>query len=350
MPIDTFLAAEVLALIALLGLSGFFSMSETALISADRVQIRHRREAGDQRAQLLEDIIHDPERFLTTILVGNNVVNISASVLATIIAVRVYGELGPAIATGGMTFLVLVFGEISPKTLAVRHAVGVSLVVARPIKFFEVVLSPIAAVLTFLVALVFKAFGVPPTRKRPFITEEAIQTMLRMGEEQGTIERFERKIIGEVFEFTDQKAVRILTPREHIRWIPVDATLDHALETVLKSGHSRIIVADGDLDHVVGFLHAKDLLRYSDTALRTLTVDEIVRAVYVAKPGVRSSDLLVAMQRAGSQIAILKDDGGHTIGLVSLEDLLEELVGEITDEFDPRHKEGTGEAPPVVEE
>ncbi|MBI4393775.1 MAG: HlyC/CorC family transporter [Euryarchaeota archaeon] len=343
MGLESDLRVQIAGLVVLLAASAFFSMSETALISASRLRIRALKEKGSKRAALLDRLVHDPERLITTILVGNNIVNIAASVLSAVIAQGLFGSSGAAIATGAMVFLVLVFGEVTPKTLAVRYSMGIALAVAWPMSVMEVVLSPLVWLFSGIANRLLFILGAPRRRHVGFITEEEIKLMLRVGEEQGSIEGFERKVIGEVFRFTETKASRVMTPRDQIAFVDKEASLAEALETVNKSGYSRILVADRSLDHVLGFIHAKDLLRLSDAELKVKKAAELRRKVLIARDDVDTDDLLVSMQRLHTQIAVLQDARGETMGLLTVEDLLEELVGEIHDEFDlppPEHMPG----------
>lgn len=334
MALDLELAAQLAALVLLLLGSAFFSMTETALISASRIQIRARREEGDARAAALERLLKDPERLITAVLVGNNVVNVGASVLSAVVALRVLGGVGAAVAAGLMVLVILVFGEITPKTLAVRHATGIALRVARPMMVVQAALAPLAWFFGHVANAVLRLGGIKRPGRAPFITEEEIRLLLRVGEEQGTIERFERRVIDEVFDFTDTKAHRVMTPRDSIVSVGKGASLAEALDVVNKSGYSRILVVDGSLDRVVGFVHAKDLLRFTDVELKERRAGDVARRVLVAPASLNTAELLLRMQRVHTQLAVVQDSMGATVGLLTIEDLLEELVGEIHDEFD----------------
>ncbi len=212
---DSWIAIEILIIFVLLVLSAFFSGSETALISVHKIRIRHLADSGNKNASILIKLLENPEEFLTAILIGNNIVNITASVLAADAALRFFGSSGIAIATGVMTLLVLIFSEVFPKTLASRHSESISLLVAKPIRLVICILRPIIWILTTLINFLIMFLGGKERIKHPFVTEEIIKMMLRVGEKEGTIEKHEREIIHRVFEFSDSKAVDVMTPKEN---------------------------------------------------------------------------------------------------------------------------------------
>jgi Mg2+/Co2+ transporter CorB len=256
------------ALLVLLALSAFFSMSETALIGADRLAVRSRVDAGDKRAKRLEALLGHPEKLLTTTLLGNNLVNIGATALATVMAVARYGEnAGVIISTIAMTVAVLIFAEITPKSLAVRRAMPIALAVTSPLKMVQSVLYPMVVTLSAISRGLLALVGVKSEGRAPFITQTQIESLVRMGAQEGQVERFEERVITEVFDFTDTEIHMIMTRADHVRWIEKGATMREALELSAKSGHSRLPVVDGDFDHVMGFVHVKDLLRYTDAEL-----------------------------------------------------------------------------------
>lgn len=311
-------------------------MSETALIGADRLAVRSRVDAGDKRAKRLEALLGHPEKLLTTILLGNNLVNIGATALATVMAVARYGEnAGVIISTIAMTVAVLIFAEITPKSLAVRRAMPIALAVTSPLKMVQSVLYPMVVTLSAISRGLLALVGVKSEGRAPFITQTQIESLVRMGAQEGQVERFEERVITEVFDFTDTEIHMIMTRADHVRWIEKGATMREALELSAKSGHSRLPVVDGDFDHVMGFVHVKDLLRYTDAELAAEPVTDVLRGVLFAQHDSASDHVLVRMQREHKLMAIIQSQNGHNIGICTAEDLLEELVGEITDEFDP---------------
>jgi putative hemolysin len=261
---DSRITIEIIIISILIVFSAFFSLSETALLSVNKIRIRHLAETGDRNAKTLLKLLENPELFLAAILIGNNIVNITASVLATDAALRFFGSSGIAIATGLMTLFILVFGEVFPKTLASRNSEYTALHVANPIIIVINILKPMVWFITTIVNSMIAIFGGKERVKHPFVTEEMIKMMLKVGEKEGTIEKHEREMIHRVFEFTNGRAHGVMTPREKIVCIEESETLDTALELINKSGHSRLPVYRGDFDNIVGMIYAKDLLKFRD--------------------------------------------------------------------------------------
>ncbi|MDO9097479.1 MAG: hemolysin family protein [Candidatus Methanoperedens sp.] len=331
---DTWIAIEILTISVLIVLSAFFSGSETALISVNKVRIRHLADTGNKNAAILIKLLDSPEQFLTAILIGNNIVNITASVLAADAALRTFGSSGIAIATGVMTLLILVFSEVFPKTLASRHSESISLLVAKPIRIIIYILNPVIWVLTGFINFLIVLFGGKERVRHPFVTEEKIKMMLRVGEKEGTIEKHEREIIHKVFEFSDKKASEVMTPKEKMVCIEESKTLDSALVLINESGHSRIPVYKNTVDNPIGMVYAKDFLKFRDYELGRIKVNQVLRPILTVKAGQKISSLLKELQQKKINISAVVDENSKVIGLVSIEDILEELVGEIFDEYD----------------
>lgn len=331
---DSWITFEILIISILIVFSAFFSLSETALLSVNKIRIRHLAETGNKRAKKLVKLLENPEMFLAAILIGNNIVNISASVLATDAALRFFGSSGIAIATGVMTLFILVFGEVFPKTLASRNSEYTALHVANPITVVIDILKPVVWFITTIVNSMIVLFGGKERVKHPFVTEELIKMMVKVGEKEGTIEKHERELIHRVFDFTNGRAHGVMTPREKIVCIEESETLDAALELIKKSGHSRIPVYKGNFDNVVGMIYAKDLLKFRDYELNRIKVFQILRPLLVVKAGREISSLLKELQQKKMNISVVVDNDMKVIGLISIEDILEELVGEIFDEYD----------------
>ena len=331
---DSWITIEILTISILIVLSAFFSGSETALISMNKIRIRHLADSGNKNAAVLIKLLENPEEFLTAILIGNNIVNISASVLAADAALRSFGSSGIAIATGVMTLFILVFSEVLPKTLSSRHSESISLLVAKPIRTVIYILNPVIWVLTEFINFLIVLFGGKERVKHPFVTEEKIKMMLRVGEKEGTIEKHEREIIHNVFEFSDSKAIDVMTPKENMVCIEESKTLDTALALINESGHSRIPVYKNTFDNIIGMIYAKDFLKFKDSDLSRIKVRQILRPILVVKAGRKISIILKELQQKKMNISVVLDDSKKVIGLVSIEDILEELVGEIFDEYD----------------
>lgn len=331
---DSWIAVEILIISLFIVLSAFFSGSETALISVSKIRIRHLADTGNKKAAILMRLLESPEQFLTAILVGNNIVNITASVLAANAALATFGSSGIAIATGIMTLFILVFGEVFPKTLASRHSESIALAVAKPIQVVILVLKPVVWSLTTFINFLIAILGVKERVKNPFVTEEKIKMMLRVGEKEGTIERHEREIIHNVFEFSDRKASEVMTPREKMVCIEHSQTLDSALALINDSGHSRIPVYENTFDNIIGMIYAKDFLKFRDYELGRIKVNQVLRPILVVKAGRKINSVLKELQQKKINISAVVDENSKVIGLVSIEDILEELVGEIFDEYD----------------
>lgn len=331
---DYWLTLEITIITLLIVFSAFFSGSETAIISANRIRIKHLADSGNKNAVVLMEIIERPETFLTAVLIGNNIVNITASVLATDAALRTFGSSGIAIATGVMTLFILIFAEVLPKTLSSRHPESISMIIAKPIKIIITVLKPVIWILTETINLLITRLGGKERVNHPFVTEDKIEVMLKVGEKEGTIERHEREIIQNLFEFSDTKAIEIMTPLEKIVSIEESNTMDTALALINESGHSRIPVYEKKLDNIIGMIYAKDFLKFKDHELSRIRVYQILRPISIVKSSRKIYPILKDMQKEKMNISVVVDNNNKVIGLVSMEDILEELVGEIFDEYD----------------
>lgn len=331
---DSWINIEIIIISVLIVFSAFFSLSETALLSVGKIRIRHLAETGNKKAKIVSRLLENPEQFLTAILVGNNIVNITASVLATDAALRVFESSGIAIATGVMTLVILIFGEIFPKTLASRNAEYIAMHIANPVVILIDILRPVVWFFTNIVNFLIALTGGKERVKHPFVTEELIEMMLKVGEKEGTIAKHEREIISNVFDFTDEKAHGVMTPRDKIVAIEESETLDNALVLINESGHSRIPVYKGDFDNMVGMVYAKDFLKFRDYELGKIKVFEVLRPLLLVKAGREISVILKELQQKRMSISVVVDNNMRVIGLVSIEDILEELVGEIYDEYD----------------
>lgn len=329
---DLWLVSGTILLIILLILSAFFSGAEIALISLSRVTIKRRVEEGEEAARIVERLLESPDRLLATILVGNNVVNVCASIIAGTLAVQLFGSFGVGIAVFTMTLIILIFCEIIPKAFSIKNE-KVAFKVARYICALVKVLAPIVSVLTALSSLVIRALGKERKHQRTFITEDEIKTLLRIGEEEGTIEEDERKMIAEVFEFDETRTKEVMVPRDSMVCVKENQRLGDIVSLINQTGFSRFPVYRRDLDNIIGMVHAKDVLRYQGKNIRAR---KIMRPILKVSYKQNIDELLRKMQREKTHLAIVMSDDDKTIGLVSLEDLVEELVGEIVDEHDKR--------------
>ncbi|NOZ58301.1 MAG: HlyC/CorC family transporter [Euryarchaeota archaeon] len=329
---------EIASLALLFLLSAFFSGSETAYLAVSRAKVKKLAKEGDPRAETLLYLIEHPNRVLVTILVGNNLVNITAAALATSLAISAFGSKGVGIATGVVTLVVLIFGEITPKSFAATNAERVALFIARPIYFLMKLLSPIVLLLSKFAKLLVKSFG-GEVRLGPFITEEELKMLVEVGEELGAIEKEEKEMITGIFEFGETDVREVMVPRIDMKCIPADASIEEARKLILETGHSRIPVYEGSIDNIIGILYAKDLLRYLNSKAKPRSLREILRPAYFVPETKKLDDLLREFQQNRVHVAIVVDEYGGTAGMVTLEDIIEEIVGEIKDEYDHAEEE-----------
>ena len=317
-------------LIALLVLSALFSSSETALTTVNRIRVRTLAGQGDKRAMTLLAVLQNPEKMLSVILIGNNVVNLYASSLATTVTLSLFGSKLVGVATGILTLAVLVFGEVAPKTMASRNAEQIALRAAGPVKVLMWLFTPLVFVVNNLARLVMKLFGADRPGKRELMTAEELRTIVQVGHEDGVIENSERKMIDNVFDFGDRNARDIMIPRIDMTCIDVEAGYDELM--VREEKYTRIPVYKESADTIVGILNIKDLLfRAQDKPFR---IAELMRKPLFTYEQKKTSELMVEMRKNYTNLAIVLDEYGVTAGMVTMEDILEEIVGEIRDEYD----------------
>lgn len=328
---------QIIILIVLIMLSAFFSMSETALMSINKIKLRHMVEAGVPGAKLVEKLIENPNKLLGAILIGNNIVNIGASSLATVLATNIFGSSGVGIATGIMTILVLIFGEITPKSIAKQNAENISLKVSRPIQFIVFIFKPFVYVFTSISSVLIKLLGGNPDESEPFITEEELKTMVDVGEEEGVLENVEREMIFNVFEFADLQVKDIMVQRVNIVSIDEEATYDQVMDVVKNEQFSRIPVYDKTIDNIIGILNVKDLAMIENPR-EDFNVIKYIREPFYTFEFKKIMELFKEMKKTRNHIAVVLDEYGGTVGIVTIEDVVEEIVGEIEDEYDEEDK------------
>jgi len=335
--IDT--SAKFLALIILLLLSAFFSASETALVAISKIRVKKLINEGKEGAEEIHELKKDPDALLTTILIGNNLVNIAASAIATSLAIERFGSLGIGIATGVMTLVILTFCEIFPKTLAARNPETISLIVSKPIRLLVWIFRPAVKVFTLMTVAVRRLLGWTPSSVAETVTEEEVKTLLDIGEEEGVFDEDEKEIIERVFELDDITAADIMTPKEDMVCVPADSSLSEAIEVIKTHGYSRIPVYEGSSDNIIGILYAKDLLTHAcDSRNNNLNIRARLKPPYFVDYRTKVDALLREFQRGKFHMAIVVDETARPVGLVTLEDVLEELVGNIFDEYDDSAK------------
>ncbi|MCD6238921.1 MAG: HlyC/CorC family transporter [Thermotogae bacterium] len=335
---------EFLILLILIALSSFFSGSETALTAMNKIRLRDisRKEKDEEKGKIVEDFIKRPNKMLTAILIGNNFVNIAASSLATIIAIQLFpktniGKLSSYI-TGVMTFLILIFGEITPKTHAKQHPEHVFRRVIKIISVFTFVLTPVIYVLMLLSNAINKLRGSERISEGPFITEDEIILMADIGAKEGIFEKEESRMIKDIFKFNDIAVKEIMVPRIDMVCLQDNAGIERIIEVIKENHFSRIPVYHQSVDKIVGVLYAKDILsllsEHDRNALREFKAKNVAKPALFIPETKKIDDLLADFRKMKIQIAIVVDEFGGTSGLVTLEDVIEEIFGEIQDEYD----------------
>ena len=323
---------QIVSLIVLLFLSAFFSSAETALLSISQVRIRTLIEEGNKRAATLDRVISNKGKMLSAILIGNNVVNLSASSLITTLAIKKFGNAYVGFATGVITLLILIFGEISPKTMATLKAESMALRMAGVISLLMKLLTPVIFIVNQLARGFLRLMRVDPDAKPDAITEKELRTIVDVSHEEGVIESEERKMINNVVDFGDAQAKDIMVPRIDMVFAPEDISYDELLEIYRESMFTRIPVYRDTTDNVIGIINMKDLLFYKKDA--PFQLRDYLREAYFTYEFKKTSELFMDMRQNSMSLAIVLDEYGATAGLVTLEDLLEEIVGEIRDEYD----------------
>ncbi len=324
-------------LILLLAASAFFSSSETALTTVNRIKIKTMADEGDKRAITVLKVTDKPKKMLSAILIGNNIVNLSASSLATTLAIDIFGSVGAGIATGILTLLILIFGEITPKSLATLNSIQISLAVAGIIDFIMTILTPVIAAVNFLAGLCIRLFGIDPNFKDDTITEEELRTMVDASHESGEIEGDERVMIHKVFDFSDATAKEVMIPRIDMTMVDSDISYSDLLDVFKENMYTRLPVCKPDSDDVIGIVNMKDFLTLDKDAPFDIT--HFLRDAYFTYEMKNVSDLFDEMRAQSIAMSIVLDEYGALSGMITLEDLLEEIVGEIRDEYDADEEE-----------
>jgi CBS domain containing-hemolysin-like protein len=317
---------QIIVLIALVLLSGFFSSAETALFSISKVKARHIAKTRGKTNTLIKKMKEDPHKLLSTILIGNNLVNVAASALATALAIKLIANHAVGIATGVMTLAILIFGEIFPKSIATRNNILIAKLVIIPLYWLSILFSPIILFLNFIPQITNKI------QRKHKVTEEELMTFVEVVEEEGEIKEEEKELIHNIFEFDDTNASEIMTPRADMYVIDADEKLD--LEGIIQSGFTRIPVIEDDIDHVVGILNIKDLFMEQTRANGELVAHQIMNKPYFVPEYKKLDSLLQQFKKRKQHMAIVVDEHGGVSGLITMEDALEEIVGEIVDETD----------------
>lgn len=335
---------QLIILLVLLAFSAFFSSSETALTTVNRIRMRTLAENGHKKAQVVMKVVEDQGKMLSAILIGNNVVNLSASALATLLATDLFGSGAVGLATGVLTLLVLVFGEITPKTMASLYSESMSLSCASIIYGLMVILTPVIFLINRLSFLVLKLMRVDPGKKPESITEDELRTIVEVSHEEGVIESEEKKMITNVFDFGDDLAKDIMVPRIDMVFVNAEASYDELIELFRQERYTRIPVYEETTDNVIGIINVKDLLLLDDK--EDFSMRSFLREPLYTYEYKKAAELMVEMRKTLNNIVIVLDEYGATAGLITLEDMLEEIVGEIRDEYDGDEEDSLVELEP----
>jgi CBS domain containing-hemolysin-like protein len=330
---NSFTIIRLVILLGLLGLSAFFSSAETAFTTVNKIYMRTLAQEGNDKANRVLAITENSGKMLSAILIGNNVVNLSASSLATTMAIELFGSVAAGVATGILTLLILIFGEISPKTIATLRADKLALKYCGVIWFLMLVLTPVIFVVNHLAQGFLTLMGVRPQEEIRSMTEEELRTIVDVGQESGVIEDKERDMIHNLFDFGDDKAKEVMIPRIDMCFIEVNSTYEEMLRIYRESYFSRLPVYEESTDNVIGILNMKDVLgalgEQGEWSIRRL-----MREPFFTYEQKNTYELFMEMKEKAVNLAIVLDEYGVTAGMITMEDLLEEIVGEIRDEYD----------------
>lgn len=332
---DTPGAIQLVILFVLVILSGFFSSAETALTTVSRVRMRTLEEEGNKRAARVNKILENYSKMLSAILIGNNIVNLSAASLATTLAARI--NLAVGIATGILTLVVLVFGEIVPKTWAMLSSEKLSLIYSGIIYGLMQLMTPVIFLLDKLSGVILRLFGIDPNKKTTTMTEAELRTYVEVSHEDGIIESEEREMIYNVFDFSDALAKDIMVPRINMVTVSVTDSYEQVLQVFRESMYTRLPVYRDDKDNIIGIINIKDFILTEDQ--EHFRVEDILRDAHYTYEFKKVADLLIEVREKTTSVTFVLNEYGATVGMITLEDLLEEIVGEIRDEYDADEEE-----------
>ncbi len=323
---------ELIILIFLLLLSAFFSSAETSLTTVNRIRVKTLAEGGNRRAMLVHKIISNSSKMLSAVLIGNNIVNISASALTTILAQHLFGNYAVSIATGVLTIIVLIFGEIIPKTLATINAEKMAYLYSPVIWGLMWLFTPIIFIINKISHLLLKVLHIDVSKHSLIITEMELRTLVNVGHEEGVIETEERKMINNVFDFGDAEAKDVMVPRIDMAMADINSSYDDLIQLFRTERYTRIPIYENSTDNVIGIVNMKDLLLCDDK--ENFNVRQYLRKAFYTYESQKLSELMIEMKKTSVNIIIVLDEYGTTVGLITIEDLLEEIVGDIRDEYD----------------
>ena len=331
--------AQLIIIIVLIFLSGFFSSAETAFSTLNRVRMRNLEEEGSKKAARVNKILESYSKMLSAILIGNNIVNLTASSLTTAFVIGVCGNAYIGLGTGILTIVVLLGGEIIPKTWANLNSEKLALAYSSVIYALMKVMTPVIFIVDLLSKGILKLLHVDPNKKMDTITESELKTYVDVSHEDGQIESDEREMIYNIFEFSDTCVKDIMIPRTNMVTVNADESVNDLIKVFHESMYTRIPVYQEDKDSMIGFVNIKDLFIARISGQKNITLKSLLREAYYTYEYKKNADLLLEMREKSMNVAFVLNEYGSTVGMVTLEDLLEELVGEIRDEYDEDEKE-----------
>ncbi|EHO54221.1 hypothetical protein HMPREF9099_00436 [Lachnospiraceae bacterium oral taxon 082 str. F0431] len=328
---------QLVIVIILLSASAFFSSAETALMTSNKLRMRNLAENGNKRAAKVLKVTENTDKMLSAILIGNNIVNLTASSISTALTLKIFGSKLVGIATGILTFLILVFGEITPKNVASKNAEKMALAYIGVISFLVTLLTPVIFIVNTVAKFVISIFNKNGDDNNA-VTEEELRAMVEYSHEEGVIENEEKKMIVNVVDFGDTVAGDIMVPRVDMVMVDEKSSYEEILQVFREERYTRIPVYEETPDNVIGILNVKDFLLIEDK--ENFVMKELLREPLYTYEYKKTSALMMDMRKTGANIVIVLDEYGITAGLITLEDMLEEIVGEIRDEFDADEDEG----------
>jgi CBS domain containing-hemolysin-like protein len=334
-PPDSYFLGIIIIFGALIAIA-VISSAESSIIAVSKFRIRHLVEGGDSRAKAVQRLFDQHDRLFSAVILSGNLFTILATSVGTAMLIRLLGEdYGVAAATLILTYLTVVFGELTPKTFSVSHSERVSLFLARPLELYVKGIYPLIWIFHVSANFILRFLGVKDQPVSPYVTEEEIKTMISIGEEEGTIEEEEKKMLHRVFEFGDTEVSEAMVPRTELAAVTEDTTVAEAMKLVAEKGFSRYPVVKETIDNIQGILYIKDLMiTMSQTDIENLAVSNFMREAYSVPENKMVTELLDEMRRNKFHIAVVVDEYGGTAGLVTLEDIMEEIVGGLQDEFE----------------
>ena len=326
---------ELIAVIILIMLSAFFSSAETALTTVNKHRLRAMADDGNKTAEKVLRLVENPSKMLSAILIGINVVNITSSAIATSLTTKVFGNAYIGISTGVLTLVVLLFGEITPKTFSTLYSEKISLLYIHIIKPLTVILTPVIWIVDILSGFIFWVLRIDKDKAQNTMTEGELRTIVDVSMEDGVIEKEEKSMINNVVDFGDSKAKDVMIPRADMAVVSIDADYDEIFEAFKEDHYSRLPVYDDNKDTVIGILYLKDLFFFkAGKSSDAFSIREVMREPFFVYEYQKTSSIMAEMRNRFVSLAIVLDEYGTAVGLITLEDLLEEIVGEIRDEFD----------------